>query len=416
MRPTPYPSTRDPEDLRGFVVPVEGGCLPASDRLMPNAPREYRNGFHEGIDWYGGLACAHVTGGTPVMAMLPGIVIRADLDYVEITIEQINEFSRRTAELGYTEEPILDIYRGRQIWIDHGNGVVTRYAHLGVIAEGIEEGVEVEQARSSAASASPARRRRSPRRARSCTSTPRCGSATPSSATSCRPARCARSTAGCSASTGTDPPREADAPVAPYTAAGGQSAVGRRGAMPILSIEIPWDPDITKIGGLLLTWHGLFTAIGIFAGVRLSLILAKVVDYDYDDAYTLALVGVPSGIVGARALFVIEHWSRFSGDPVAMIRLTEGGISIWGAILGGVGGALAFGLWKGYPIARGLDIASFGIILGQATGRLGDLVNGEHLGECERLAMGRPSTRTWTRRPSCTRSPSGRTTRRRRTS
>ena len=155
--------------------------------------------------------------------------------------------------------------------------------------------------------------------------------------------------------------------------------------MPILSIEIPWDPDITKIGGLLLTWHGLFTAIGIFAGVRLSLILAKVVDYDYDDAYTLALVGVPSGIVGARALFVIEHWSRFSGDPVAMIRLTEGGISIWGAILGGVGGALAFGLWKGYPIARGLDIASFGIILGQATGRLGDLVNGEHLANASDL-------------------------------
>ena len=145
VTPTPYPSTLDPEDLRGFAVPVEGGCLPASDRLMPNAPREYRNGFHEGIDWYGGLACAHVTGGTPVMAMHRGIVIRADLDYVEITIEQINEFSRRTAEQGYTDEPTLDIYRGRQIWIDHGNGVVTRYAHLREIAEGIEEGVEVEQ-------------------------------------------------------------------------------------------------------------------------------------------------------------------------------------------------------------------------------------------------------------------------------
>ena len=61
------------------------------------------------------------------------------------TIEQISEFSRRTADQGYTDEPTLDIYRGRQIWIDHGNGVVTRYAHLGVIAEGIEEGVEVEQ-------------------------------------------------------------------------------------------------------------------------------------------------------------------------------------------------------------------------------------------------------------------------------
>ena len=155
--------------------------------------------------------------------------------------------------------------------------------------------------------------------------------------------------------------------------------------MPILSIEIPWDPNITTIGGLLLTWHGLFTAIGIFAGVRLSLTLAKVVDFDYDDAYTLALVGVPSGIVGARALFVIEHWESFSGDPMAILRITEGGISIWGAILGGVIGGLAFGLWKGYPVARGLDIASFGIITGQAIGRLGDLVNGEHLAKASEL-------------------------------
>ncbi len=155
--------------------------------------------------------------------------------------------------------------------------------------------------------------------------------------------------------------------------------------MPILSIGIPWDPNITQIGGLLLTWHGLFTAIGIFAGVRLSLTLAKVIDYDYDDAYTLALVGVPSGIVGARLLFVFEHWESFSGDPAAILRINEGGISIWGAILGGVIGGLAFGLWKGYPIARGLDIASFGIILGQATGRIGDLVNGEHLANASNL-------------------------------
>ena len=65
--------------------------------------------------------------------------------------------------------------------------------------------------------------------------------------------------------------------------------------MPILSIEIPWDPNITRIGGFLLTWHGLFTAVGILVGVQVSLRLAKVVGYDYDDAYSLALVGVPSG-------------------------------------------------------------------------------------------------------------------------
>ena len=156
--------------------------------------------------------------------------------------------------------------------------------------------------------------------------------------------------------------------------------------MPVLAIGIPWDPEIARIGGLVLTWHGLCTALGILAGVRLSLELAKVAGYDYDDAYALALVGVPSGVAGARLLYVAERWEQFSGDPAAILRITEGGISIWGAILGGVGGALLFGLWKGYPVGRGLDLGAFGLLLGQAIGRIGDLVNGEHLARASDLS------------------------------
>ena len=165
---------------------------------------------------------------------------------------------------------------------------------------------------------------------------------------------------------------------------------GRQGGcdVPVLAIEIGWDPNLARIGGLLLTWHGLFTALGILAGVQLSLQLVKVTGYDYDDAYELALVGIPSGIIGARLLFVAEAWDYYGANPGEIIRITEGGISIWGAILGGVGGALAWGLWKGYPAARGLDLAAFGIILGQGIGRLGDLVNGEHLAKATDLPWG----------------------------
>ena len=158
--------------------------------------------------------------------------------------------------------------------------------------------------------------------------------------------------------------------------------------MPLLAIEIGWDPDVGRIGGLLLTWHGLFTALGILAGVQLSLQLAKFTGYDYDDAYALALVGIPSGIIGARALYVAEAWDYYSANPDHIIRITEGGISIWGAILGGVGGSLLFGLWKRYPVGRGLDLAAFGLILGQGIGRLGDLVNGEHLAKATDLPWG----------------------------
>jgi phosphatidylglycerol:prolipoprotein diacylglycerol transferase len=145
-----------------------------------------------------------------------------------------------------------------------------------------------------------------------------------------------------------------------------------------LSIEIPFDPDITSIGGLLITWHGLFTAVGILAGVQLALRMARIVNYDEDDAYTLALVGVPSGIVGARLLFVWERWDFYGSNPGEIIAITEGGISIWGAILGGILGALAFGVFILY-------LRAFGLILGQAIGRIGDLINGEHLAKASDL-------------------------------
>lgn len=158
--------------------------------------------------------------------------------------------------------------------------------------------------------------------------------------------------------------------------------------MPVLAIDIGWGPNLFEIWGLLLTWHGVFTAVGILAGVQLSLRMAEITGYDYDDAYALALVGVPCGVIGARLLYVAEAWDYYGSNPGDIIRITEGGISIWGAILGGLAGALVFGLWRGYPVARGLDIAAFGMILGQGIGRLGDLVNGEHLATATDLAWG----------------------------
>jgi len=156
----------------------------------------------------------------------------------------------------------------------------------------------------------------------------------------------------------------------------------------LLAIEIPFDPNLKEIGPFLLTWHGLFTAVGILVGVRLALWGAKHNGYNLDDAYTLALIGVPSGIIGARLLFVVEHWDFYGQNLGEIMALTEGGISIWGAVLGGVGGSLAFALWKGWPIARGLDIASLGLIAGMGIGRIGDLINGEHLAKATSLPWG----------------------------
>jgi murein DD-endopeptidase MepM/ murein hydrolase activator NlpD len=126
--------------LSGFIYPVAGGCLPKGDQLMPNAPRVYRNGIHEGVDFYGVDNCTSVTRGTPVLAAKAGKVIRADLDYVDITAAEVEKYSANP-----NTEEALDEYRGRQVWVDHGNGIVTRYCHLSAVAPGIVMGVSVTQ-------------------------------------------------------------------------------------------------------------------------------------------------------------------------------------------------------------------------------------------------------------------------------
>ena len=147
----------------------------------------------------------------------------------------------------------------------------------------------------------------------------------------------------------------------------------------LLSITIDIDPDIGTIFGLTITWHGLFTAIGIIGGVSLSVYLAKVDGIPSDVGQELALVSVICAIIGARLFFVFEHWDRFDDDLAGIVLdITEGGITLYGGLIGGVLGGVIYGLYHRWPIGIGLDAAAPGMILGQGLGRIGDLINGEH--------------------------------------
>lgn len=143
VTPIPPTSTPGPPDLtvfRDFTYPIVGGCLPEADQLMPNAPREYRGGIHEGVDFYNYDNCAEITPQTPVLAAKDGVIARIDTDYVPLTQEELDAATARIAAGGANDFEVVDLFRGRQVWIDHGKGVVTRYAHLSAVTAGLAVG------------------------------------------------------------------------------------------------------------------------------------------------------------------------------------------------------------------------------------------------------------------------------------
>ncbi len=156
-----------------------------------------------------------------------------------------------------------------------------------------------------------------------------------------------------------------------------------------LGIDINIDPDIGTFGPLTLTWHGLFTALAIAAAVWIIAAVAERDNYSKDTIYNLALIAIPAGIVGARLLYVIEHFDFFKNNVGSIFSITEGGISVMGSIAGG-----ALGTWIYMRVSRtgGKAIvaaaSATGLMSAQAIGRIGDLINGEHWAKTTDLPWG----------------------------
>jgi len=114
--------------VRGLLLPIEGVPIATALDLLPNSPREYRAGWHEGIDFAADR-------GAPVRAAAAGTVVRVDREFVDWDGDALTAALGAATALGYTPDETLDRIRGRQVWIDHGRHVVTRYAHLEEVAD-----------------------------------------------------------------------------------------------------------------------------------------------------------------------------------------------------------------------------------------------------------------------------------------
>jgi phosphatidylglycerol:prolipoprotein diacylglycerol transferase len=153
--------------------------------------------------------------------------------------------------------------------------------------------------------------------------------------------------------------------------------------IPLLGeITINIDPTLFKWDGvpLQITWHGFFTAVGTLVGIWIAVRWAVRAGYTEDDTFSVAMWGVIGAIIGARLFHVVDQWDFYARDPIAILKVNEGGLAIYGTIVGGPIAGAIYGWRKKLNVPRLADIASAPLILGMAIGRIGDIINGEHHG------------------------------------
>lgn len=153
-------------------------------------------------------------------------------------------------------------------------------------------------------------------------------------------------------------------------------------------IEINIDPNIFSIGPLAVSWHSLFILVGILAAVWLSSRLAARAGLSVDTFYSFALWCVIGGIIGARLVHVVDYWDSYMANPLQILRVWEGGLAIWGGILGGTLTGWIYSRVRPMSLAPFADQVAPGLILAQAIGRIGDIINGEHISTATSLPWG----------------------------
>ena len=139
---------------------------------------------------------------------------------------------------------------------------------------------------------------------------------------------------------------------------------------------------IVKIGNVSIYYYGLIIAIALLSGILISGRIAKKFypDLNYEIIYDITPSIIIGAILGARLYYCLLSYDYYITNPIEILELRHGGLSIHGAIIGGLIGGIIYAKKHKLPILKLCDIFSFGLVMGQAIGRWGNFFNSEAFG------------------------------------
>jgi phosphatidylglycerol:prolipoprotein diacylglycerol transferase len=147
-------------------------------------------------------------------------------------------------------------------------------------------------------------------------------------------------------------------------------------------ITISIDPIIFSIGHFHLRWYSLIVAAAMLIGVWLAMKEASRKGFNTEELSNSVLWIVFAGLLGARLFHVLDHWpDEFAANPIRAFYIWEGGLAIWGGVVGGLVAAAILARVQHWKLSRLLDAFVPGLVLAQAIGRVACIITGDSVGK-----------------------------------
>lgn len=150
---------------------------------------------------------------------------------------------------------------------------------------------------------------------------------------------------------------------------------------PNLGIEFESiNPVAFQLFGIPVYWYGILIITGVFSGLMLARHRAKKDGQDPEIYSDFLIYGLLSAIIGARIYYVAFSWSEYKDNLWSILAFREGGLAIYGGVIGAVIALTVYTRVKKLSFAKLGDVAAPCLALGQVIGRMGNFMNMEAFG------------------------------------
>lgn len=151
-------------------------------------------------------------------------------------------------------------------------------------------------------------------------------------------------------------------------------------SFPNLNLFFYINPIAFSIGQINIYWYGILIALAVLLGLVLAGLRNGKFGIIYNDVEEFVLWALPMSVIGARAYYVAFSWELYKDNPLSVFQIWNGGLAIYGGIIGAILTAIVFCKVKKINLLDLLDYAVPFLALGQAIGRWGNFFNMEAYG------------------------------------